>query len=138
MAAFTHQMVNDSCIFKVQVRIVTPLDRLWRWQWNSPRFCLHAYAVDDMSSTLYAFKCGQVDSTSITVQSSYPFSLAEFSSEYVDAISLIQQWDDQINSIILYDANGRKVRVYGKYDNLDWLPNGSLHSRDSLERASFD
>ena len=74
--------------------------------------------------TLYAFKCGQVDSTSITVQSSYPFSLAEFSSEYVDAISLIQEWDDQINSIILYDANGRKTAEFIDSENLDWLPNG--------------
>jgi hypothetical protein len=50
--------------------------------------------------------------------------LAEFSREYVDAISLIQQWDDQINSIILYDANGRKAAEFIDSDTLDWLPNG--------------
>ena len=126
MAAFTHQMVNDSLYFQ---STSANYDSLWFnfGDGNGTHLDsgLHAYAVDDMFTiTLYAFKCGQVDSTSITVQSSYPFSLAEFSSEYVDAISLIQQWDDQINSIILYDANGRKAAEFMDSDNLDWLPNG--------------
>ena len=125
-AAFIHQMVNDSLYFQ---STSANYDSLWFdfGDGNGTHLDsgLHAYAVDDMFTiTLYAFKCGQVDSTSITVQSSYPFSLAEFSSEYVDVISLIQQWDDQINSIILYDANGRKAAEFFDSENLDWLPNG--------------
>ena len=125
-AAFTQQMVNDSLYFQ---SISANYDSLWFdfGDGNGTHLDsgLHAYAVDDMFTiTLYAFKCGQVDSTSITVQSSYPFSLAEFMGEYVDAISLIQQWDDQINSIMLYDANGRKAAEFIDSDTLDWLPNG--------------
>ena len=125
-AAFTHQMVNDSLYFQ---STSANYDSLWFdfGDGNGTHLDsgLHAYAVDDMFTiTLYAYKCGQVDSTSITVQSSYPFSLAEFSNEYVDAILLIQEWDDQINSIILYDANGRKAAEFIDSANLDGLPNG--------------
>lgn len=125
-AAFTHQMVNDSLYFQ---STSANYDSLWFdfGDGNGTHLDsgLHAYAVDDMFTiTLYAYKCGQVDSASITVQSSYPFSLAEFSNEYVDAILLIQEWDDQINSIILYDANGRKAAEFIDSANLDGLPNG--------------
>lgn len=125
-AAFTHQMVNDSLYFQ---STSANYDSLWFdfGDGNGTHLDsgLHAYAVDDMFTiTLYAYKCGQVDSASITVQSSYPFSLAEFSNEYVDAILLIQEWDDQINSIILYDANGRKAAEFIESANLDGLPNG--------------
>jgi len=125
-AAFTHQMVNDSLYFQ---STSANYDSLWFdfGDGNGTHLDsgLHAYAVDDMFTiTLYAYKCGQVDSASITVQSSFPFSLAEFSNEYVDAILLIQEWDDQINSIILYDANGRKAAEFIDSANLDGLPNG--------------
>ena len=125
-AAFTHQMANDSLYFQ---STSANYDSLWFdfGDGNGTHLDsgLHAYAVDDMFTiTLYAYKCGQVDSASITVQSSYPFSLAEFSNEYVDAILLIQEWDDQINSIILYNANGRKAAEFIDSANLDGLPNG--------------
>lgn len=125
-ASFTHQMVNDSLYFQ---STSTNYDSLWFdfGDGNGTHLDsgLYAYAVDDMFTvTLLAFNCGKIDSTSITVQSSYPFTLAEFMGEYIDAISLIQEWDDQINSIILYDANGRKAAEFIDSDNLDWLPNG--------------
>lgn len=125
-AAFTHQMVNDSLYFQSSS---ANYDSLWFdfGDGNGTHLDsgLYAYAVDDMFTvTLYVFKCGQIDSTSVTVQSSYPFSLAEFPSEHVDAISLIKEWNDDINTIILYDVSGRKAAEFIDKDHLDWLPNG--------------
>ena len=125
-AAFTHQMVNDSLYFQSSS---ANYDSLWFdfGDGNGTHLDsgLHAYAADDMFTvTLYVFKCGQIDSTSITVQSSYPFSLAEYSCENVDAFRLIQEWDDEINTIVLYDVSGRKAAEFIDKDHLDWLPNG--------------
>ena len=125
-AAFTHQMVNDSLYFQSSS---ANYDSLWFdfGDGNGTHLDsgLYAYAVDDMFTvTLYVFKCGQVDSTSITVQSSYPFSLAEYSGENVDAFRLIQEWDNEINTIKLYDVSGRKAAEFIDKDHLDWLPNG--------------
>ena len=125
-AAFTHQMVNDSLYFQSSS---ANYDSLWFdfGDGNGTHLDsgLHAYAVDDMFTvTLYVFKCGQIDSTSVTVQSSYPFSLAEYSGENVDAFRLIQEWDNEINTIKLYDVSGRKAAEFIDKDHLDWLPNG--------------
>jgi hypothetical protein len=125
-AAFTHQMVNDSLYFQSSS---ANYDSLWFdfGDGNGTHLDsgLYAYAVDDMFTvTLYVFKCGQVDSTSVTVQSSYPFSLAEYSGENVDAFRLIQEWDDEINTIKLFDVSGRKAAEFIDKDHLDWLPNG--------------
>ncbi|REK55236.1 MAG: T9SS C-terminal target domain-containing protein, partial [Bacteroidetes bacterium] len=38
--------------------------------------------------------------------------------------SLIKEWNDDINTIILYDVSGRKAAEFIDKDNLDWLPNG--------------
>ena len=61
---------------------------------------------------------------------SYVYRLGSSAAAHLDyitlraTISLIKEWNDDINTIILYDVSGRKAAEFIDKDNLDWLPNG--------------